>query len=130
VGRGRTSIDTESPAQPKGRLQAAQLTSDVDALAELIDDTAQFSGPEGNLYSKRDDLRVHETGHLVLTRLKDPPGAGHRAHQCHLVPRHARGRHWWSAAGRPDALHPNLDPRPGELEDHCGGQGSTEVNLN
>jgi Domain of unknown function (DUF4440) len=51
---------TESLRAAERRLQAAQLTSDVDALTELIDDTARFTGPDGNLYSKRDDLRVHE----------------------------------------------------------------------
>jgi hypothetical protein len=60
---------TESLRAAERRLQAAQLTSDVDALTELIDDMARFTGPDGNLYSKQDDLRVHETGHQVLTRV-------------------------------------------------------------
>lgn len=62
---------TESLRAAERRLQAAQLTSDVDALSELIDDTAWFTGPDGNLYSKRDDLRVHETGHQVLSRVEE-----------------------------------------------------------
>jgi len=62
---------TESLRAAERRLQAAQLTSDVDALTELIDDSARFTGPDGNLYSKRDDLRVHATGHQVLTRVEE-----------------------------------------------------------
>jgi ketosteroid isomerase-like protein len=62
---------TESLRAAERRLQAAQLTSDVHALAELVDDTAWFTGPDRNLYSKRDDLRVHETGHQVLTRVEE-----------------------------------------------------------
>jgi hypothetical protein len=53
------------------RLQAAQLASDVGALTELIDDTVWFTGPDGNLYSKQDDLRAHATGHQVLTRVEE-----------------------------------------------------------
>jgi ketosteroid isomerase-like protein len=53
------------------RLQAAQLASDVDALDELLDDAVRFTGPDGNLYSKQDDLRVHESGHQVLTRVDE-----------------------------------------------------------
>ncbi|MDI3417464.1 nuclear transport factor 2 family protein [Streptomyces luteolus] len=59
----------ESLRAAERRLQAAQLASDVGALAELIDDAGQFTGPDGNLYSKWDDLRAHESGHQVLTRL-------------------------------------------------------------
>jgi ketosteroid isomerase-like protein len=62
---------TESLRAAERRLQAAQLTSNVDALTELIHDTGQFTGPDGNLYSKGDDLRAHETGHQVLTRLEE-----------------------------------------------------------
>jgi ketosteroid isomerase-like protein len=62
---------TESLRAAERRLQAAQLASDVAALRELIDDAARFTGPDGNLYSKRDDLRVHESGHQVLTRVEE-----------------------------------------------------------
>jgi hypothetical protein len=40
------------------RLQAAQLQSDVEVLDALIDDRLVFTGPDGRLYSKQDDLRV------------------------------------------------------------------------
>ncbi|MFI0446702.1 nuclear transport factor 2 family protein [Actinomadura sp. 6N118] len=62
---------TESLRAAERRLQAAQLNSDIDALTELIDDSVRFTGPDGNLYSKQDDLRLHETGHQVLTRVEE-----------------------------------------------------------
>ncbi|GAA2441629.1 hypothetical protein GCM10010191_67350 [Actinomadura vinacea] len=61
----------ESLRAAERRLQAAQLTSDIDALTELLDDSVRFTGPDGNLYSKQDDLRMHETGHQVLTRVEE-----------------------------------------------------------
>jgi ketosteroid isomerase-like protein len=62
---------TESLRAAERRLQAAQLASDVDALNELIDDTGRFTGPDGNLYSKQDDLRAHESGQQVLSRVEE-----------------------------------------------------------
>jgi ketosteroid isomerase-like protein len=53
------------------RLQAAQLASDVAALDELIDDRLVFTGPDGKLYRKQDDLHVHRTGQQVLTRVDE-----------------------------------------------------------
>jgi ketosteroid isomerase-like protein len=62
---------TEGVRAAERRLQAAQLASDVEALTELIDDRAIFTGPDGNLYSKQDDLRVHGTGHQVMSRVDE-----------------------------------------------------------
>ncbi|HEU5031540.1 MAG TPA: nuclear transport factor 2 family protein [Spirillospora sp.] len=62
---------TESLRDAERRLQAAQLASDVDALTELIDDQAWFTGPDGGLYSKQDDLSAHQTGHQVLSRVEE-----------------------------------------------------------
>lgn len=62
---------TESLRVAERRLQAAQLTSDIDALTELIDDSARFTGPDGNLYSQQDDLRAHESGHQVMSRVEE-----------------------------------------------------------
>ncbi|GAA4257077.1 nuclear transport factor 2 family protein [Dactylosporangium darangshiense] len=53
------------------RLQAAQLASDVAALDGLIDDRLIFTGPDGKLYRKQDDLHVHRTGHQVMTRVDE-----------------------------------------------------------
>jgi ketosteroid isomerase-like protein len=61
----------ESLRAAERRLQAAQLTSDVDVLGELIDDVARFTGPDGNVYSKQDDLRAHATGYQVLSRVEE-----------------------------------------------------------
>lgn len=67
------SIDdrTKDLRAAERRLQAAQLTSDVDALTELIDDEARFTGPDGNLHSKWDDLRAHESGQQVISRVDE-----------------------------------------------------------
>ncbi|MGW4945504.1 nuclear transport factor 2 family protein [Actinoplanes sp. NPDC004185] len=53
------------------RLQAAQLASDVPALDELLDDRLVFTGPDGALYGKQDDLRVHRTGTQVIDALHE-----------------------------------------------------------
>ncbi|SDI27184.1 nuclear transport factor 2 family protein [Nonomuraea jiangxiensis] len=62
---------TESLRAAERRLQAAQLASDVAALSELLDDAVLFTGPDGKLYSKQDDLTVHESGRQVLTRVEE-----------------------------------------------------------
>jgi hypothetical protein len=53
------------------RLQAAQLASDVDELDRLIDDRLVFTGPDGRLYGKADDLAVHRSGHQSMTRVDE-----------------------------------------------------------
>jgi ketosteroid isomerase-like protein len=53
------------------RLQAAQLASDVAALDDLIDDRLVFTGPDGKVYGKQDDLHVHRTGYQVMTRVEE-----------------------------------------------------------
>lgn len=53
------------------RLQAAQLASDVAALDELLDDRLVFTGPDGALYGKQDDLRVHRTRTQVIDALHE-----------------------------------------------------------
>jgi ketosteroid isomerase-like protein len=62
---------TESLRAAERRLQAAQLTSDVAALTELMDDAVRFTGPDGTLYTKQDDLSVHESGQQALTRVEE-----------------------------------------------------------
>ena len=63
--------DTESLRAAERRLQAAQLASDVPALAGLLDDALLFTGPDGKLYSKDDDLGAHRSGHQVLHRVEE-----------------------------------------------------------
>ena len=53
------------------RLQAAQLASDVDELDRLIDDRLVFTGPDGRLYGKADDLAVHRSGQQRMSRVEE-----------------------------------------------------------
>ncbi|WP_275003476.1 nuclear transport factor 2 family protein [Promicromonospora iranensis] len=62
---------TESLREAERRLQAAQLASDVDALDDLIEDTALFTGPDGSVLSKRDDLQAHASGYQVMSRVEE-----------------------------------------------------------
>ena len=48
--------------QQEARLRAAQLQSDVVALDQLIDDALLFTGPDGALSTKADDLALHRAG--------------------------------------------------------------------
>ena len=51
------------------RLQAAQLTADADTLDALIDERLVFTGPDGRLYGKQDDLEIQRSGQQRLTRV-------------------------------------------------------------
>jgi hypothetical protein len=42
----------------------------VHALEDLIDDALVFTGPDGNIYSKADDLAAHRSGAIRITRLE------------------------------------------------------------
>lgn len=59
----------EALRRAEHRLQAAQLASDVTELDRLIDERLVFTGPDGRLYGKEDDLRVHRTGEQRLSRV-------------------------------------------------------------
>jgi len=61
----------ESLRQAERRLQAAQLVSDVDALDSLIEDTALFTGPDGSVLSKQDDLQAHASRFQVMSRVDE-----------------------------------------------------------
>ena len=50
------------------RLRVAMLTNDVAALADLIHDDIVFTGPDGAIVRKQDDLAAHAAGRLRLTR--------------------------------------------------------------
>ena len=62
---------TETLRAAERRVQAAQLASDVDALTELLHDALLFTGPDGNLYLKEDDLAAHRSGRQVLSRVEE-----------------------------------------------------------
>jgi ketosteroid isomerase-like protein len=51
------------------RLRMAMLTNDVAALADLIHDDLVFTGPDGAIVRKQDDLAAHTARRLRLTRL-------------------------------------------------------------
>ena len=51
------------------RLYQAQLTSDVEVLDALISDDLIFTGPGGAVYTKADDLHLHQTGAMRVHTL-------------------------------------------------------------
>jgi ketosteroid isomerase-like protein len=55
----------------EGRLRAAQLAADVGALDELIADELLFTGPDGQLGTKAQDLAAHGSG-AVRFRAHEP----------------------------------------------------------
>ncbi|MEO3810274.1 nuclear transport factor 2 family protein [Sphaerisporangium sp. B11E5] len=62
---------TASLREAERRLQVAQLAGDADALDLLLDDRLVFTGPDGGLYSKGDDLEIQRTGEQRLTRVDE-----------------------------------------------------------
>ena len=46
----------------EGRIRLAQLTADVDVLDALIADELLFTGPDGRLGTKAEDLAAHRSG--------------------------------------------------------------------
>ncbi|HYW32849.1 MAG TPA: nuclear transport factor 2 family protein [Gemmatimonas sp.] len=55
----------------EARLRRAQLAADVHELDELISDDLLFTGPDGTLVTKSDDLDSHRSG-TVRFRAHDP----------------------------------------------------------
>jgi ketosteroid isomerase-like protein len=51
-------------------LRQAQLAGDVQELDRLVDDALVFTGPNGAVYSKQDDLDAHRRGLIRITRLE------------------------------------------------------------
>lgn len=51
------------------QLRTAMLANDVDVLSELLDDDLVFTGPDGQILSKEDDLSVHRGKLLRLDQL-------------------------------------------------------------
>lgn len=52
------------------RLRLAMLRGDVAALEGLIDDELLFVGPDGNIYTKSDDLQCYRSGAQKLSLLE------------------------------------------------------------
>ena len=55
----------------EGELRAAQLAADVEALDRLIDEDLLFTGPDGRLATKAEDLAAHAGG-VVRFRAHEP----------------------------------------------------------
>jgi hypothetical protein len=51
-------------------LRRAQLASDAATLETLLDDDLVFTGPDGAIYGKRDDLDAHRDGVITITQLE------------------------------------------------------------
>lgn len=68
MANGQASMDELREAER--RLQAAQLAGDVVALDRLLDDRLIFTGPDGKLYSKQDDLQAQGT-RQVITKVSE-----------------------------------------------------------
>jgi ketosteroid isomerase-like protein len=51
-------------------LRAAQLAGDADRLERLLDDGLFFTGPDGQIYTKAQDLDAHRNGWIRITRLE------------------------------------------------------------
>ena len=63
------SLSNDSVHACEQALRKAQLAGDVAALEELIDDALIFTGPDGAIYGKQDDLDAHRLGLVRITRL-------------------------------------------------------------
>ena len=64
------STDGDSLLACEAALRRAQLASDVAALDRLLDEELVFTGPDGALYGKGDDLAAHRAGMIRITRLE------------------------------------------------------------
>jgi ketosteroid isomerase-like protein len=54
----------------EAELRAAMLTNDVAALDRLLDDALVFTGLDGTVVGKQDDLAAHQARRLRLTRFE------------------------------------------------------------
>ena len=64
------STTDDSLLECEAALRRAQLSSDVGELDRLLDEELVFTGPDGALYSKADDLDAHRNGMVRITRLE------------------------------------------------------------
>jgi ketosteroid isomerase-like protein len=51
-------------------LRRAQLSGDAEALEALLDDSLVFTGPDGLIYGKQDDVDAHRSGAIRITQLE------------------------------------------------------------
>lgn len=64
-------------ARAEEALRAAMLAGDVTALSALIDDRLVFTGPDGTVMDKDQDLSAHASGVLNLTEIDLTEGQFH-----------------------------------------------------
>ena len=69
AGPAAESLD-DSLRASEDALRRAQLAGDAAALDRLVDDALVFTGPDGALYGKQDDLAAHREGWVRITRLE------------------------------------------------------------
>ena len=62
-------LDTSTVRAAEIALRQAQLAGDVAALDLLLDDALVFTGPDGRIYGKADDLEAHRSGAIRITML-------------------------------------------------------------
>ena len=71
LGEADDVTDADTLKAADRRLQRAQLTADADVLGQLLDDRLVFTGPDGSLYSKQDDLELQRSGQQRLTEVTE-----------------------------------------------------------
>ena len=54
----------------ENQLRRAQLSSDVGALERLLDDDLVFTALDGSVVGKRDDLELHRSGRLRISKME------------------------------------------------------------
>lgn len=62
---------TEALRDAERRLLAAQLAADADELDRLIDDRLIFTGPDGDHYTKEQELQLQRSGDQALTEVSE-----------------------------------------------------------
>jgi ketosteroid isomerase-like protein len=64
------NLDTPTIHSAEIALREAQLASDVATLDLLLDDSLVFTGPDGEIHGKADDLTAHRSGGIRITALE------------------------------------------------------------
>jgi hypothetical protein len=68
--KGKSRMDDVTViSQSEEALRTAMLANDVDILDDLLDDELVFTGPDGRVLTKADDLSVHRDRLLRLNQL-------------------------------------------------------------
>jgi hypothetical protein len=71
VPRMADDIATEALRDAEHALQRAQLAGDADSIDALLDDRLVFTGPDGVLYGKQDDLDLQRSGEQSMSRVEE-----------------------------------------------------------